>query len=235
MVEKCVVGWQDATHEGGRHAPSNFGIMLMRRLLLLVLLSTGWAVAASAQSPVPPTLLDSLALLKPGDQIRLRIYREPELSGDFQVSERGTVVLPRLGELEITTWPIDSIAPRLTRALAVYLRDPTVEVTPLRRVAVIGSVQRPALYPVDPTMSVFDALALAGGASADGVRDRVEVRRSGEQFTAWLDRPSSIADLKLRSGDQLYVPQKSWLSRNTWLVSTLIGATVTFTTIMITR
>ncbi len=215
------------------------GSDLRRRLA--VVLGCGLAVctvpeAVSGQRAVTPALAaEAQALLKPGDVLRVRIYREPDLSGEYQVSERGTVVLPRLGELDLASWPIDSIRPRLTRAFAEYLRDPTIEVTPLRRIAVTGAVLRPNLYPVDPTMTVLDALALAGGAAPDGVRDRVELRRGTERLEARLDQSSSIADLKLHSGDQLYVPQRSWLSRNTWLVSTLIGATVTFTTIMLTR
>ncbi len=215
------------------------GSDLLRRALPALFLSLAALTATdavSAQRAVSPALtLDAAPLLKPGDLLRVRIYREPDLSGEYQVSERGTIVLPRLGEIELASWPIDSIRPRLTRAFAEYLRDPTIEVTPLRRIAVTGAVLRPNLYPVDPTMTVLDALALAGGAAPDGVRDRVELRRGTERLEARLDQSSSIADLKLRSGDQLYVPQRSWLSRNTWLVSTLIGATVTFTTIMLTR
>ena len=121
------------------------------------------------------------------------------------------------------------------RAFAEYLRDPVVEVTLLRRISVTGSVVKPGLYPVDPSMTVMDALALAGGASSEGRRDRVELRRAGVRSLALLERTSIVADLRLRSGDQLFVPQKPWLSRNTWLVSTLIGATATITTIVLTR
>ena len=61
------------------------------------------------------------------------------------------------------------------------------------------------------------------------------MRRAGVRSLALLERTSIVADLRLRSGDQLFVPQKPWLSRNTWLVSTLIGATATITTIVLTR
>ena len=200
------------------------------RAACLVICLTVAAVSAAAsqqQSAGDP--------LRPGDVVRLRIFLEPDMSGEFLVDERGAVALPRLGTLPVADWPADSIRPRLTRAFAEYLRDPVVEVTLLRRISVTGSVVKPGLYPVDPSMTVMDALALAGGASSEGRRDRVELRRAGVRSLALLERTSIVADLRLRSGDQLFVPQKPWLSRNTWLVSTLIGATATITTIVLTR
>ncbi len=198
------------------------------------------AVSAAAYGQTAPDGAKSITpasapSMHPGDLLRLRIYREPDLSGDFQVNERGAVVLPRLGEVRIADWPTDSLQPRLTRAFAEYLRNPTVEVTPLRRIAVTGAVLKPNLYQVDPTMTVMDALAMAGGSAPDGVRDRVELRRNNQRLVASLDQRSLVADLRLQSGDQLFVPQRSWLSRNTWLVSTVIGAAVTFTTVMVAR
>jgi polysaccharide export outer membrane protein len=173
--------------------------------------------------------------LRPGDVLRLRVFLEPELSGEFAVDERGDVTLPRLSTVPISAWPADSIRPRLTRAFAEYLRDPVIEVTVLRRVAVTGSVLRPGLYPVDPSMTFSDALALAGGASPEGRRDRVELRQGTSTTLIMLDQATRIADLRLRSGDQLFVPPVGWLARNTWFISTLVGGVITVTTLIITR
>src|SRR2546423_4598017 len=83
--------------------------------------------------------------LRPGDIVRLRIYREPDLSGDFPVNENGVVAFPRLGDVSIANLPADSIRPRVTRAFAQFLRDPVVEVTLLRRIAIYGFVIKPGL------------------------------------------------------------------------------------------
>lgn len=171
--------------------------------------------------------------LHPGDVLRLRIYLEPDLSGEFPINELGMATLPRLGDLPISTWPPDSIRPRLTRMYAEYLRDPTVEVTLLRRVAIYGAVLKPGLYPVDPTMTVQDALALAGGAASDGKRNHVELLRGDQRIDTDLTLGSTVAQLRLRSGDQLFVPQRSWLSRNTWLVGSFIGATATIIAVVL--
>lgn len=171
--------------------------------------------------------------LRPGDVLRMRIFLEPDLSGEYPVNEQGVVTLPRLGDLAIVGWPPDSIRPRLTRMYSEFLRDPVVEVTLLRRVAIYGAVLKPGLYPVDPTMTVQDALALAGGASSDGKRDHVELLRGDRRIDTDLSLGSTLAQLRLQSGDQLYVPQRSWLSRNTWLMGSFIGATATIIAVVL--
>jgi len=175
------------------------------------------------------------ANLRPGDVLRMRIYLEPDMSGDFPVDERGAITLPRIGTVAIADWPSDSIRSRLTTAFAEYLRAPSIEVTLLRRVAVTGAVLKPGLYSVDPSMTISDAVALAGGPAPDGVRDRVELRRDSQLLTAKLTQSSRIADLPLASGDRLFIPQRSWVSRNPWLLSTLIGALATITTFRVIR
>jgi protein involved in polysaccharide export with SLBB domain len=209
--------------------------------LALILATAGLAVPcrASCQSPASEhasaSAADSPSALRPGDAIRLRIWQEPDLSGEFQVDQRGMATLPLLGEFAVTGVAGDSIRPQLLHAYTKYLRNPTIEVTLLRRVTITGAVAKPGIYPVDPTMTVTDALALAGGAAPDGKRDRVELRRDRRRVQANLNQNDVIGTLSLRSGDELYVPQKGWVSRNPWLVTSLIGATATITAILVTR
>lgn len=165
--------------------------------------------------------------LRPGDALRLRVFRESELSGEFTINERGTVTIPRLGDLAVVEWPADSIRPRLVRAMGLFLRDPVVEVVLLRRIAVTGAVLKPGLYPVDPTMTLDDVLALAGGPSPDGRRDVVELQRDGVGSSHALRGAQPATAAMLRSGDRLHVSQRNWFARNSWLVGTIIGAAAT--------
>lgn len=173
--------------------------------------------------------------LRPGDAVRLTVWREPDLSGEFPVDERGVVVFPRLGEVAVSALPADSIRPVLTRAFAAFLVNPSIAVMPLRRVSIIGAVARPGLYPVDPTMTLADAVALAGGAAPDGKRNLVELRRGGDVLIAELEVLTPIAQTPLRSGDQLWVPQKGWLSRNPWVFTSLVAAAATIAAVVIAQ
>jgi protein involved in polysaccharide export with SLBB domain len=150
----------------------------------------------------------------PGDMVRVRIWREPELSGEFPVDETGTVVLPRLGAVSISDESAGAVRTRLVSAYEQFLSHTAVEVTVLRRLQVLGAVRNPGLYSVDPTMTVEDGLALAGGVTTDGSPDRIELIRHGERLPVQLSRRTTINDSAIRSGDQLYVPNKGWISRN---------------------
>ncbi|MBA4157293.1 MAG: SLBB domain-containing protein [Gemmatimonadetes bacterium] len=176
-------------------------------------------------NPEPAQSISSLPL-RPGDVVRLQIFREPDMSGDFAVDEAGIVVLPRLGPVSVTSEPADSLRAALTRQYLAFLNHPSVTVTLLRRIQVLGAVRSPGLYPMDATMTVGDALALAGGTTSQGNPRRLELFRGGEKVRVDLSPETPISTSPIRSGDQIYVPERSWLSRNTWLVSSAFGASV---------
>ena len=161
--------------------------------------------------------------LRPGDVISLKIWREPDLSDTIRVDNEGMAVFPKLGPMKVTEIPPDSLEQILVGAYSQYLQNPSIDVTFFRRITIWGAVVRPGAYPVDQTMTITDALALAGGAAQDGKSDKVELRRGHERTTLDLSGNARIWDTALRSGDQLYVPQRSWFSRNTGLVMGAIG------------
>lgn len=175
------------------------------------------------------------AILYPGDLVRLKIWREPDLSGDFQVDEHGFSVFPKIGQVHVSDITTDSLRKMLIGTYSQYLKDPSIEVTMLRRVTVIGAVKNPGLYPVDPTMSITDVLALAGGADPTGMQDKVDVIRGGNKQRVKYTQKTSVSSLAIRSGDELFLPERSWVSRNGYVVGALIGAAVLITTTVIVQ
>jgi protein involved in polysaccharide export with SLBB domain len=164
-------------------------------------------------------------VVRPGDRIRLRVWREPDLSGDFTVDEHGTVVLPKLGPLQLQDLPTDSIKALLVEKFSASLRNPAVEVTVLRRVNVLGAVRNPGLYHVDLTTTVADVLALAGGVSPQGNQNRIDLVRAGKRQPVRLSQNSRLGDSPILSGDQLFVAERSWLERNTGLIAAGVTGT----------
>lgn len=204
----------------------------MSRLALLVCLGLGgvlWARPAGAQLPAVTANhpAEGVDPLRPGDVIRLRIWREPDFSGDFTVDESGVVVLPRLGARNVGREAPESLKATLTSEYRTFLTHSSIEVVFLRRVQVTGAVQKPGLYHVDPLMTIGDALAMAGGVLPTGREDKVEIIREGDKLPGRLSGRMLISQSPLRSGDQLYVPQRSWLSRNTPVVLAAISAVAT--------
>lgn len=210
--------------------------------LLTALLAAIWGVgaartpAAQVASPAPSMTTstaagpaDSLSdsPIRPGDILRLRIYREPDLSGDFPVDHEGIAVLPKIGPRNVTARNPDSVRSEIIREYVRLLAHQSVSLIVLRRVQVLGAVRNPGLYPLDATMSVSDALAMAGGPTPQGNQRRIELIRSGRRVGARLDPGSSIGASQVRSGDQIYVPERNWLSRNPGIVGALITGIVT--------
>ena len=175
-------------------------------------------VASSARAPAQAIVQQSSASLRPGDSLRVRVWREPDLSGVFMVDEHGDLTFPRLGRRSVLNVPIDSIRARVQREYAEFVRDASVEITPLYRVRVNGAVRNPGLFTVDPTMSVGDAIGLAGGVAPEGRNGTVDLVRDGRRIATSIPPSSRLVELALRSGDELYVPERAWFSRNTGLV-----------------
>lgn len=186
------------------------------------------ATVATVASPAPVATGDAAVVpataLRPGDVVRVRIWREPDLSGEYPVDERGMAVFPRLGPVDVSHVTPDSLQRQLVAAYQEYLRNPSIEVVPLRRVMVGGQVMRPGVFTVDPTTTVADVIALAGGATPQGRPDRVRVMRGAERVTTQLGVRTRIGDSAVRSGDQIFVPERSWVVRNG---SLLLGSVTT--------
>jgi polysaccharide export outer membrane protein len=140
------------------------------------------------------------------------------------IDENGMLTLPRLGTRAVVDQSPDLLKQTLIVDYAKYLTEPTIEVTILRRVNVIGAVARPGLYPADPTITLLDLLAMAGGPSLLGMTDRVVLVRNGERTTLLLNQALPPGISAVESGDQLYVPERSWLSRNVIVIPVIIGA-----------
>jgi protein involved in polysaccharide export with SLBB domain len=170
--------------------------------------------------------------LLPGDAIALKIWREPDLSGEFSVDESSVVVLPKVGPLNVRGITSDSLKTYLVSTYSSFLRNPSIEVRLLHRVRVLGAVQKPGLYPVDETMHFTDVLALAGGVAPDGNPNKITLVRDGQTVDTPLSKGLLVSDSPLRSGDQVIVGQKSWAARNPGILiglgSTVVAIITTF-------
>lgn len=156
--------------------------------------------------------------LGPGDRIRVAVFQTPELTTETRLSERGTVVLPLLGELELAGLSParagERIAERLKRGGFIVNPQVTVAVLEVRsrQVTVLGQVNKPGKVPLHgSSYRLTDILALAGGVSAGGADSvTVLVRRSDlqkrEVDLAAMIRNGSLSDnLEIESGDVIFV------------------------------
>lgn len=198
-------------------------------LLLLVLAAPSLAAQRTGSISAPALVGHPLL---PGDAVSLKIWREPDLSGDFTVDESSVVVLPKVGPLNVRGMSSDSLKTYLVSTYSSFLRNPSIEVRLLHRVRVLGAVVKPGLYSVDETMHFTDVIALAGGVAPDGNANKIHLVRDGQTLDTPVAKGVLVSDSPLRSGDQVIVEQKSWAARNPGiligLASTAVAIITTF-------
>lgn len=174
--------------------------------------------------------------LQPGDRIRLLIENEPGLSDTFVVDESGRVLLPLLGLTRVTAEPFAAVRDRIRTGYDRQLVDQDVQITPLLRVAVLGQVQSPGLVNVDPTQTISDILAAAGGFAPEADQEQISLVREGEVVQSRFDPAAPFLQTPLRSGDQVVVAREGWFSRNSSiLVSTVASVAAAAITAVIVR
>lgn len=168
-------------------------------LAIVALLSAATAGAQSSESQG----------LAPGDQIRITVWRKPEMSCDCTVSGNGSIVHPLYRDVQVVGVPLSTVEERLRTFLARYEQNPQFVIQPLVRIVVGGEVRTPNIYSVPPETTISQAIALAGGPTDRGNLREVKVIRDRNEIKFDISRPDSDAGvLQIRSGDQILVARR---------------------------
>jgi polysaccharide export outer membrane protein len=179
------------------------------RLVLCFLLGLCAAGCAPGHGlPELPTTAPGAYRLGPGDVVRLITFGEDSLTGEFRVSDSGTIALPLIGSVRASGLTPDTLATRVSEALlhANLLRSPSVsaEVVTYRPIFILGEVSKPGQYPYQPGMTVVTAaaVAVAGGFTYRAVQSYASVVRS--QDTGAVEGTASRQTL-VQPGDVITV------------------------------
>ena len=178
----------------------------------------------AAASPVAPTqaaaepnlALDSLGM---GDMVRITVFRNPDLTTEARISERGTVLFPMIGEIPVVgltpSQAGKKIADRLSQGRYVVNPEVTVSMMQVnsRQVSVLGNVNKPGRYPIDAqTAHLTDFIAVAGGLSPTGSEEVTVVSNKDGKTTKRdvdlaqiFDGGDVSQNIELGPGDTVYV------------------------------
>lgn len=121
--------------------------------------------------------------LDTGDKIKVTVYNEAALSGEFNVKPDGMVSLPLIGNIPARGQTIEQVAQAAEARFGDgFLRSPQVaaEVVEFRPFFILGEVATPGAYPYAVGLTVNDAVALAKGFTPRANKDIVGIRRKGE-------------------------------------------------------
>ena len=198
----------------------------IRYFFILLILAT-----APTQAETQPVQNSEQLVLLPGDILRVVIWREQDLSGDFQVDRDGTLVLPLLGKMQVVDRAWDTVKDDLMQDYLRELRNPSIELVPFRSVYVLGEVNLPGRYNVHPTNdNLAGAVSLAGGVTPEGDVTNMRIVRDGVIVLDGIAGEQRLAELGTKSGDQLFIGRRGWLDRNSTFIA---SAVLSFTGILV--
>ena len=121
-------------------------------------------------------------VLGSGDKLRLTVFEEADLSGDYTVDGSGYVRLPLVGQVRAAGLTSQQLEAAIGSTLARgYLRQPrvSVQVSTYRPFYIIGAVTKPGEYPYVNHMNALNAIALAGGFTPSAMESTIYLRREG--------------------------------------------------------
>jgi len=173
--------------------------------------------------------------LRTGDAVRLYVWRQPDLSGEFSVLPDGSLAHPLLRDAKVSGVQFENAMTRIRSVLQRYDADPQFVAEPLVRITVGGEVARGARYYLPPETDVAQAVAEAGGTTEWGRRDRVRLFRGTEAYIFDLGSVESGADAMLiKSGDQILVDRRNTVGRDlVQPIAAVIGATASIISLIL--
>lgn len=192
--------------------------------------------SAGPSSSISTAVPDSGVVLAPGDIVRIAVWRNTELSGEFTVAPDGSITHPLYREVKVAGIPLPEVERRIGAFLSRYGEaNAAFAVTTLIRVFVGGEVRAPNVYTVPPGSTVAQALAAAGGPGERARLNEVQILRNSHRFT--LDLTSAdprVMQAQVRSGDQLFVPRMhSVFAEYIVPASSLLAAAAAITSIIV--
>ena len=136
--------------------------------MLMTACQSGGAVTRQVidDSAPPQAQTNTAYTLGTGDKLRINIFGQPELSGQFVVDGTGSISLPLIGQIAASGSSTQDLETKIATELANgFLLEPrvSVEVTNYRPFYILGEVGRPGEYPFNSGLTVLNAVAAAGG------------------------------------------------------------------------
>lgn len=171
--------------------------------------------------------------LQPGDRVEISVLEDPGLNRQVLIGPDGRISLPLAGSVRAGGQTVDALQSAIRGRLADdFIEPPTVTVSLtgvaegaaeeavdpalLSTIYIIGQVQGPGRYDLEPPVDILQALAVAGGASTFAARDRIQIRRRVDGADVMIlfdydqveDGVVPIQPIELQDGDVVVVPER---------------------------
>jgi protein involved in polysaccharide export with SLBB domain len=181
---------------------------------LAVVPAASVTAAASAQETAAPVSAPKVKAgpadyrLGPGDKVRVIVYGEQDLTGEYFVSGAGTVSLPLIGILSVSGHTLDQFKADVEDAYRKgYLKDPSVavEVLSYRPFYILGEVNKPGEYPYTNALTVLNAVATAEGFTYRANTRVVFIKHAREKIE---HKEKLTSDAPVEPGDTIRIAER---------------------------
>lgn len=196
----------------------NYQPGLWRSFLLLLICCTATGLSSAVRAQAEPAATPRGYTLQPGDILEILVWKEVDLTRDVLIRPDGGISFPLAGDLPASGRTVDELRAELAARLGRFIPD--LDVTVLlkevkgNKIYVIGQVNKPGEFVVNPQVDVMQALTMAGGATAfASLSDIIVLRRNGGEQTRLSFDFNAVAkgrdlqqNIMLQSGDVVVVP-----------------------------
>lgn len=187
--------------------------MIQRLPALLAALALMLLAACAGGGDVPRArMVDDARIytLGPGDKLRITVYGEETLSGEYGVTGAGDVSFPLIGNIPVAGRSVEDLQAELTTRLgAGYIADPRVsaEIVNYRPFYILGEVARPGQYDFAVGLTIEQAVAAAGGFTYRANSRRVFLKRATDTREMLVDLRQTPS-FPVRPGDTIRVGER---------------------------
>lgn len=146
--------------------------------------------------------------LDSGDILKITVFSQEELSGNYTVSGNGLISLPLIGQINAKNATLEQLRERIIGKLKPdFLLDPkvSIEVLNYRPFYIMGEVSEPKSYPYVSGMTYMNAVAIAGGFTYRADKDFAYVKRAASPNK---DEQKMRMDEKVMPGDVIRIDER---------------------------
>jgi polysaccharide export outer membrane protein len=187
-------------------------------LLAALALLAGVIPASHAQQAGVAGPATASYLVKPGDVLEISVWKEPDLQKQVLVRPDGAFSFPLVGEVDARGKSVSELNRIVSAGVAKYISDAvvTISVQEIKgnKVYVLGQVNKPGEFIVNPSVNIMQALSMAGGMTPfAATNDIIVLRGQGKAQQAMAFRYNEVVrgrsldtNIELQSGDIVVVP-----------------------------
>lgn len=201
------------------------GILLLSVTFLFGCVSSKQINKEGSSSPVQNHMISQMAEIqqpnyrvRAGDHIKIEVWDYTQFNVDTDVPARGSIVIPLIGEMQVAGLTKSEITAKLQKALKEYISgdiNMTVTIRGIQRstVFILGSVRRPDTYNMTDTLTIFQALSVAGGVDATADLRNIRIYRPSAKHHViqvdaieYLKNGQVDPNAEVYPGDIIFVP-----------------------------